>query len=659
MMNRSLLTILLFTAPLLASAQSFSTTFNIRTYQADHKTISPYIYGTNGQSNDALINATSRRLGGNRLTGYNWENNCSNAGKDYINSSDLYLVPSGSNPDTPAVVMTEFHKASLAINAYTLQTLQMAGYVARDHNGSVADGSTPGLPSQVAPSFRWKHVQNVKGSSFTLHPDTSDAYVYMDELVNFLVTKYGKANTLTGIKGYSLDNEPALWSSTHPLIHPSAAGCSEELNKSVALAKAVKAVDPSAEIFGPVFYGYSDLSSFQCPSSDWSNFGTTYSNYVEAYLGEMAGASSTASKRLLDVLDVHWYPEARGKCNVPGNCPNPNPPDAGSLRVIDGSAQSTDTAVATARMQCPRSLWDPTYKEVSWLNNYGSKPLNLIAGWLNPAIKIHYPGTKLSFTEYDFGGHNHISGGIAQADVFGIFAEQGVYMGNIWASVSGYLTSAFKLYRDYDGKKSTYGSVRVKATTTDIVNSSAYASINSATDSSQLHLIVLNKDSYNSMSGTFNLTTNQVYKSVRIYSFDSLSSSIKYRDSITIPANVYYFNYKLPKLTAAHFVIGTDDVIGNMIAGLNSVSLSSAKFISVYPNPFDNSAVVEFNIPSSAHVIMELMDILGRKIRTVTDQKMNEGNHSVVIEKNGLPSGIYFCKLSVDGQAAITKLIVN
>jgi hypothetical protein len=115
----------------------------------------------------------------------------------------------------------------------------------------------------------------------------------------------------------------------------------------------------------------------------------------------------------------------------------------------------------------------------------------------------------------------------------------------------------------------------------------------------------------------------------------------------------------LPKLTAAHFVIGTDDVIGNMIAGLNSVSLSSAKFISVYPNPFDNSAVVEFNIPSSAHVIMELMDILGRKIRTVTDQKMNEGNHSVVIEKNGLPSGIYFCKLSVDGQAAITKLIVN
>ena len=45
--------------------------FIINTNQ-DRKPISPYIYGSNGQSMDRDENITARRLGGNRLTGYNW-----------------------------------------------------------------------------------------------------------------------------------------------------------------------------------------------------------------------------------------------------------------------------------------------------------------------------------------------------------------------------------------------------------------------------------------------------------------------------------------------------------------------------------------------------------------------------------------------------------
>ena len=65
-------------------------TFNINTGNDQHP-ISPLIYGSNGQSSDWDQNITGRRLGGNRLTGYNWENNYSNAGTDYINESDNYL----------------------------------------------------------------------------------------------------------------------------------------------------------------------------------------------------------------------------------------------------------------------------------------------------------------------------------------------------------------------------------------------------------------------------------------------------------------------------------------------------------------------------------------------------------------------------------------
>ena len=57
----------------------------------DRTPISPYIYGTN-QDIARDTNYTARRLGGNRMTGYNWENNASNAGNDWQHSSDNYLV---------------------------------------------------------------------------------------------------------------------------------------------------------------------------------------------------------------------------------------------------------------------------------------------------------------------------------------------------------------------------------------------------------------------------------------------------------------------------------------------------------------------------------------------------------------------------------------
>src|SRR6478609_5525622 len=62
------------------------------------KAISPYIYGMNFFNGSTLDNpVTLDRLGGNRWTGYNWETNASNAGTDYNNQSDNYLVGGAAN----------------------------------------------------------------------------------------------------------------------------------------------------------------------------------------------------------------------------------------------------------------------------------------------------------------------------------------------------------------------------------------------------------------------------------------------------------------------------------------------------------------------------------------------------------------------------------
>src|SRR5262245_55848698 len=57
------------------------------------KSISPWIYGSNSTN---IVNRTFDRSGGNRMTGYNWENNASNAGADWYHHSDYGL--SNNNP---------------------------------------------------------------------------------------------------------------------------------------------------------------------------------------------------------------------------------------------------------------------------------------------------------------------------------------------------------------------------------------------------------------------------------------------------------------------------------------------------------------------------------------------------------------------------------
>ena len=65
---------------------------------AEHKAISPYIFGINDAGHLGNVTVNAVRQGGNRFSGYNWENNYSNAGSDWKNSSDTYLVQNYSMP---------------------------------------------------------------------------------------------------------------------------------------------------------------------------------------------------------------------------------------------------------------------------------------------------------------------------------------------------------------------------------------------------------------------------------------------------------------------------------------------------------------------------------------------------------------------------------
>jgi len=491
--------------------------------------ISPYVYGINSQKEEGT-NVTVRRMGGNRQTGYNWEINASNAGSDYNHQSDDWpcTVLGYTDCGAPGAQFVDFARENKTMGAETLATIPIVDYVAADKKLKVTE-------AEKAPSPRWAKSIAKKPGPLSLTPDLNDKTVYQDEFVNFLVSKLGKAKD-GGIKFYSLDNEPALWPSTHPRIHPDRTRYDEMLKRTEAIATEVVKLDPSAMNLGAVAFGWSEYKSLS-DAPDAKEHNEKYGTYLDFFLASMKELEAKHKKRLVHVLDVHWYPEARG-----------------TKRITD---KDNSPKTVAARLQAARSLWDPTYTEKSWIVGETGKPIRLIP-WLNDKIAERYPGTKLSITEYDYGGADHISGGLAQADVLGVFGREGLFMGNYWGNGPGngplpnYIKAAFKLFRNYDGKKGTFGDTAVAATLAD----NSKASIFAATDTKrkgQLTVLVINKELRSIFNGKIAIKGGK-YSKAQVYTLDASSPDIK-----TQPAPVDVkdglLQYKLSPMSAALFVV--------------------------------------------------------------------------------------------------------
>jgi len=593
----------------------------------DTASISPMIYGTNGTSQDREANIRARRIGGNRLTGYNWENNASNMGMDYnqSNANDNYMPWVMGIPDnkgrTPGIVLATFHDSSLACGAYSLITLPAAGYVSRDEDGSVSVG-------QTAPSYRWREVRARKGSALSTTPDTSDGYVYVDEEVNFLVQQFGLASGTTGVRGYAVDNEPACWPSTHPRIHPDQPTAMEVVRKNVAVAKAVKSVDPSAEVFGGVSYGFNEQYNMQ-NAPDWNTFANKYGRYNSMFLGLLHDSSVAAGQRLVDVYDVHWYPDLyNGIVN-----------------------ENSDSATAAARMYAPRSLWDSSYVENGWIGQWYS-PVSLLPN-LKTAIARWNPGTKIAVTEFNYGGGTHVSGGIAIADVLGIFGDQGVYFASHWGELDGYRLSGYKIYQNYDGNGSTFGNLRVRSSISDVNNGSVHASL--ATGAHQtLHMVIMNKNFSHPLHASMVISGSTQYLSCEIYGFDASGTSIKKLPSIvTITGNA--FTYDVPPLTVLHLVLESEPTGVPVQRGQIPLQMHLEQN---FPNPFNPGTMIRYYLPHADRIKLKIYDVLGREVATLVDLTEPSGWHQALFNAGGYASGVYLCKLEAGGIIAVKRMVL-
>jgi hypothetical protein len=169
---------------------------------------------------------------------------------------------------------------------------------------------------------------------------------------------------------------------------------------------------------------------------------------------------------VVDVYDFHWYSEATD----------------GTTRVINMNGSTLTDAQVQAIVQSPRSLWDSTFTENSWITSVLGGPINIL-GRLQTKIAANNPGMKISISEYENGGFNHIAGTIAQADNLGVFGSIGVFAANFWppGGTYSYTLAGFRAFRGFDGATANFGDTSLQATSSAVQNVVVYASSDSTT----------------------------------------------------------------------------------------------------------------------------------------------------------------------------------
>jgi hypothetical protein len=211
------------------------------------------------------------------------------------------------------------------------------------------------------------------------------------------------------------------------------------------------------------------------------------------YLRKLHEHEQKTGERLLDVVDVHFYPQAKGL----------------------GASETgrTDEAAAALRIRTTRALWDPTYLDESWIN----EKIALIPR-LKAWIAQNYPGRGISIGEYNFGAEGHMSGGLAVAEALGHFGSEGITSAYYWTypPEKSPAAWAFRAFRNYDGKGSHFEDTSISARASEGLS----LFVSRSTDEKRLVAVLLNLDPHKPVNASLELRSCGARAVKRVLTYD-------------------------------------------------------------------------------------------------------------------------------------------
>jgi hypothetical protein len=541
-------------------AQNPAATINVDV-NASRKPISPLIYGVaHGEASLSDLNAPLNRSGGNNTTRYNWQLNADNRGQDWYFQS----IPEPSA--TPAGRAHGFINQTRAAGAEPMFTVPMIEWVAKlgSSRSKLASYSIAKYGAQTGNDWQWmpdagNGVLASNGQNITWN-DPNDANVpnsaaLQQQFVLNLVSTFGTAAN-GGLRYYILDNEHSIWFSTHRDVAPTGKTMDEIRQKMVDFGTAIRDADSSALIVGPEEWGwsgyfYSGYDQQYAAAHGWCCWPDRDAHggqdYMPWLLDQLRQHEVATGKRLLDVFSLHYYPQGGEFSN------------------------DTSTSMQLLRNRSTRALWDAAYTDPTWI----ADEVMLIPR-MKQWVAQKYPGLKIGLTEYNWGAEGHINGATTQADIYGIFGREGLDIGARWTTPASTTPTykAMKMYRNYDGQKSTFGDVSVSASTaTNPDKLSAYAAERTADGA--LTVMVISKYLSGTTTTTINLASFAGSGAVQWWRLDSSNAiqrvspdPVLSGSSLTVTVGPQSVNL---------FVLGAGTPDPNVIAAPTGLTISAKK----------------------------------------------------------------------------------
>jgi hypothetical protein len=568
---------------------------------SDRHAISPYVYGgsyPNAAADITDSGMTVVRWGGNATTNYNWQTQTSNSANDWWFSD--YSYGEIGTPDS-----TQFVSRTIAAGSNPLMTMPMVDWVSK---GSNANGTGNGQlysfsVRKYGPQCTTRPDQGDAGNGVATNCQTNitgndphDAYVPLldtaatpcpasmspctgfvnhQDWTTALAAAFGSAQHF-----YDMDNEVDIWGGTHRDMHPNPTGYEEWRDVYLKQARNLKTWDPAAVRLGPVsccWWFYWNGAN----GGDKAAHGNI--DLLPWWLNEVYWHDQIDGTRSVDLFDIHAYPDG---------------PDTTGMT-------TTQKQAVTARIY--RDYWDPTYVSESGTVNQvyttsiqPNRSITFRMPRMRAMVNMIYPGTPLAVTEWSagFAGESDYSTALADADGYGILGRERVYLASRWgaptATNPNYQT--LKLYRNYDGNHSTFGTTSVSATHNADPNLfSVYASL--APSGSAMKMMVVNKDPANSAQVTFTLN-NFTPSTVTSYTLSqtspgsiTASSSQAWNATQTFQpytVTLLVINGSLPSAPSAEWELNPDAIqvpaggsatlAPRIVSGSGTVALATAQF---------------------------------------------------------------------------------
>jgi hypothetical protein len=484
--------------------------------------ISPYILGINFGPASAVkdLGVTVRRWGGNRTTKYNWKPDVDSAGVDWFFLND-YSKPAGTPEEKKKYY--EFIKETLAGGSQVNFCIPISEWIAKpnpDEKQRYCSFPTSQYPEQEKTDGQGCGNGKKPNGETIWDNDPNLSMVknspeLQREFVQTVVKLFGPA-AKRGVKFYSMDNEPGLWMHTHRDTVPRGISAEKLGDLNLQYAKAVKAADPTAKVIGFGAWGMLELAGsnedYLPPGADghkrqkenvkesdkWREKKRHGGDSQLIYLlKRFKQAEAEQGKRLIDVVDIHWYPELYGK-NSKGE----------KHRVMDDVPY--DKVFAPLQWQSLREWYDSNFKPTAELESWAAGdnasflwgPYHPVIPALKKLLDTYYPGTKLAINEYDNGSPEQYQGALLRAAALGIFLQEDLYMAQNWHQTDHkkFVYWAQKLYGNYDGKGSRVAGkfVPSQSSSPDLLS---YA----ATDRGKWTIVLINKNPAQRIEATIEL----------------------------------------------------------------------------------------------------------------------------------------------------------